>query len=278
MDMQRLTRTALPLTALTLLPLLAACGTESGDGSGSRAVGPGSGTGTQASVTGVRWTVDSLTVGGKTQQAPDAAYLEIDDNGEVSGNYGCNTFGSTAAFADDGIDFEAARSTEMACGDVPMEFEESFARTLDAGKFTPETTDGGLTLTTGDGDTVKLSEQKPAGLYGTKWRIGSLLDHDVATSLPEAAAGKAWFTLDKKAGTLRGSLGCNEVSAKATVSEKEITLGKPRTTRKMCSDSLMTAERTLLELFKGTVEYRIDHRNITLTSENNAGLGAVADK
>lgn len=269
---KRLTLTAL---ALLPLPLLAACGTESAGDSGSGNVGSNT---TKASVTGVRWKVDSLTVGGKTEQAPEGAYLKIADNGEVDGNYGCNTFGSTAAFKDDGIDFETTMSTEMACGDVSMKFEENLARTLDAEKFTAETTDGKLTLTTGDGDTVELSEEKPAELYGTKWRIDSLMDHDVATSLPEAAQGKAWFTLDKKAGTLQGSLGCNEVSAKATVSEDKITLGNPRTTRKMCSDSLMAAERSLLELFKGTVEYRIDHRSITLTSENNAGIGAVADK
>lgn len=272
MDKQRLTRTALPLTALTLLPLFAACGTESGAGSDS--VGPGA----KASVTGVHWTVDSLTVDGKTAQAPDGAYLKIDDNGEVNGNYGCNTFGSTADFKDDTVDFGAARSTEMACGDTPMKFEESLARTLSSGKFTAESTDGKLTLTTTDGDTVKLSEEKPAELYGTKWRVDSLMDHDVAQSLPEEARGKAWFTLDEKQGTLSGSLGCNEVSAKATVSEDEITLGNPRTTRKMCSDSLMAAERTLLGLFKGTVEYRIDHRSITLTSGNDLGIGAVADK
>ncbi|WP_216589447.1 META domain-containing protein [Streptomyces brasiliscabiei] len=273
-------RLRLTLTALALFPLtlLAACGTESSGDSGSGNVGSGTSTAEKSSVTDVRWKVDSLTVGDQTRQAPDGAWLRIADDGEVEGNYGCNTFGSTAAFKDDGIDFETARSTEMACGDAPMKFEESFARTLDTGTFTARTTDGGLTLTTGDGDTVKLSEEKPAELYGTKWRIDSLMDHDVATSLPEAARGKAWFTFDKKAGTLSGSVGCNDISAKATVSEDRITLGSPRTTRKMCSDSLMAAERSFLELFRGTVEYRIDHRSITLTSENDAGIGAVADK
>ncbi|MFD9254845.1 META domain-containing protein [Streptomyces bottropensis] len=270
-------RLRLTLTALAVLPLplLAACGSESAGDPGSGAVDAST---KKSSVTGVRWKVASLTVGGKTEQAPDGAYLKIADNGEVDGNYGCNTFGSTAAFKKSGIDFEAARSTEMACADAPMKFERSFARTLDAGTFTAETADGGLTLTTGDGDTVKLTKEKPAELYGTKWRIDSLTDRDVATSLPEAARGKAWFTLDEKAGTLSGSVGCNEVSAKATVSEDRITLGSPRTTRKMCSDSLMAAERSLLKIFKGTVEYRIDHRSITLTSENDAGIGAVADK
>jgi heat shock protein HslJ len=166
----------------------------------------------------------------------------------------------------------------MACGDAPMKFEERFSRTLDTGTFKAKAADGGLTLTAADGDTVRLSEEKPAELYGTKWRVDSLMDHDVAQSLPEEADGKAWFTFDKKKGTLSGSLGCNEVSAEATVSKGEITLGHARTTRKMCSDSLMAAERTLLGLFKGTVEYRIDHRSITLTRENGLGVGAVADK
>jgi heat shock protein HslJ len=273
-------RMRLTLTALAVLPLLAACGSESAGEAGSGAVGSAAdGASTKkSSVTGVRWKVDSLTVGGKTEQAPDGAYLKIADNGKADGNYGCNTFGSTAAFKKGGIDFENARSTEMACGDALMKFEKTFARTLDAETFTPETTDGGLTLTTGDGDTVKLTKEKAAELYGTKWRVDYLMDREVATSLPEAARGKAWFTLDEKAGTLSGSVGCNDISAKATVSEDRITLGSPRTTRKMCSDSLMAAERGLLELFKGTVKYRIDHRNITLTSENNTGLGAVADK
>ncbi|MFJ7042365.1 META domain-containing protein [Streptomyces sp. NPDC101112] len=274
MDKQRLTRTALPLAALTLFPLLAACGTESGTGAGSDSVGPGA----KESVTGVHWTVDSLTVDGKTTKAPAGAYLKIDDNGEVNGNYGCNTFGSTADFKDDSVDFDIARSTEMACGDAPMKFEKSFSRALDTETFKARATDGGLTLTTADGDTVRLSEEKPAELYGTKWRVDSLMDHDVAQSLPEEADGKAWFTFVKKKGTLSGSLGCNEVSAEATVSKGEITLGHARTTRKMCSDSLMAAERTLLGLFKGTVEYRIDHRSITLTRENGLGVGAVADK
>ncbi|MDX2531015.1 META domain-containing protein [Streptomyces europaeiscabiei] len=270
---KRLTLTAL---ALLPLPLLAACGSESAGDSGSGNVGSNT---TKASVTGVRWKVDSLTVGGKTEQAPDSAYLKIADDGEVNGNYGCNTFGSTAAFKEDGIDFEAARSTEMACGDVLMKFEKSFARALDTETFTAGATDDGkLTLTTADGDTVELTEEKLTPLYGTKWRIDSLLAHRVSNSLPEAARGKAWFTLDKKTGTLRGSGGCNDISAKATVSENRITLGQPRTTRKMCSDSLMDAERSFLKIFNGTVEYRIDHFTITLTSENYEGIGAVADK
>ncbi|MEV6184361.1 META domain-containing protein, partial [Streptomyces sp. NPDC052015] len=83
---------------------------------------------------------------------------------------------------------------------------------------------------------------------------------------------------DKEVGTVSGSLGCNRVSAMATVRGSHITLGAPRTTRQMCSGSLMTTEKSLLKLFDSTVSYRIDHRAITLTSENGEGIGAIADR
>ncbi|MET7855045.1 META domain-containing protein [Streptomyces avermitilis] len=291
---QRLTLPALTLTALTLLPLAVACGNEKGGSTGSSSVGAD----TEPSVTGVHWTVDSVTVNGATHQAPDGAHVEIAKNGRATGNYGCNSFHSTAAFKGDRITLSRTLSTEMACEKRPMEFEKTLARALAAGPLTAETGRGKLTLTTAKGDRVHLTEEKDAPLYGTKWTVNSLVDGDVAQSLPAAADGKAWLTFTKKGadkesadkesadkegadnevGTVSGSLGCNHVSAKATVRGSHITLGAPRTTRQMCSGSLMTTEKSLLKLFDSTVSYRIDHRSITLTSENGEGIGAIADR
>ncbi|MFG2384507.1 META domain-containing protein [Streptomyces avermitilis] len=301
---QRLTLPALTLTALTLLPLAVACGNEKGGGTGSSSVGAD----TEPSVTGVDWTVDSVTVNGTTHQAPDGAHVEIAKDGRATGNYGCNSFHSTATFKGDRITLSRTLSTEMACEKRPMEFEASLARALAAGPLTAEAGQGKLTLTTTEGDRVHLTEEKDAPLYGTKWTVNSLVGGDVAQSLPAAADGKAWLTFtkksgdkeaggkeagdkeagdkkgankkgaDKETGTVSGSLGCNRVSAKATVRGSHITLGAPRTTRQMCSGSLMTAEKSLLKLFDSTVSYRIDHRSITLTSENGEGIGAMADR
>ncbi|MFJ9968215.1 META domain-containing protein [Streptomyces avermitilis] len=296
---QRLTLPALTLTALTLLPLAVACGNEKGGGTGSSSVGAD----TEPSVTGVHWTVDSVTVNGTTHQAPDGAHVEIAKDGRATGNYGCNSFHSTATFKGDRITLSRTLSTEMACEKRPMEFEASLARALAAGSLTAEAGQGKLTLTTTEGDRVHLTEEKDAPLYGTKWTVNSLVGGDVAQSLPAAADGKAWLTFtkksgdkeagdkeagdkkgankkgaDKETGTVSGSLGCNRVSAKATVRGSHITLGAPRTTRQMCSGSLMTAEKSLLKLFDSTVSYRIDHRAITLTSGNGEGIGAMADR
>ncbi|MFJ8635164.1 META domain-containing protein [Streptomyces sp. NPDC093568] len=254
MDTKRLAA----LAALTLLPLAAACGSQD---AGSESVGAGA----AASVTGVHWAVDDVTVDGKKSDAPGSAWLKIADGGKVDGSLGCNNFGAEAAFADSHVTFEQLQSTEMACENVPVNFEQTLARTLADGDLTTEVDGDRLTLTTADGDRVALSKQKAATLQDTKWNITS----------PDTD-GKAHLTIDRKSGQVSGSLGCNKVKAEATVSDGRITLGTASTTRMMCDASLMKTEKTLLGLFGGTVEYRIDHRNLTLTSENGERVNATA--
>lgn len=271
MNKQRLT-----LTALTLVPLVVACGSESG--SSSVGSGSGSDSGSAASVKGVHWAVDSLTVDGKSEKAPGGAYVKIAEDGKVNGNYGCNGFGTTATVEGDSVRFGTARSTDMACEGVSMKFEESFRRALSDGRLKAETSDGKLTLTSDSGAKVVLSEEKPAQLYGTTWKVTSIVRDGTAVSLSSESKDKAWFTLDEKKGTLAGSLGCNRVSADATVRDGSLTLGTPGTTRRMCDGSLMDTEKTLLKLFESTVDYKIDARTITLTSKNGEGISAVANK
>ncbi|MGW2933606.1 META domain-containing protein [Streptomyces sp. NPDC001156] len=267
MDKHRLT-----LTVLTLLPLAVACGTDTGSGSGSGSVAPDG----KPPVTGIHWRVDSLTTGDATQKAPVGAYLQIDDSGQAHGNYGCNSFGASATVRGDRVDFGSARSTDMACDKAPMAFEAAFSHTLAGGALTAAVDEGRLTLTAENGDRVRLTKESDASLSGTRWQVTSLVDGDTASSLPAAATGKAWFTLDEKAGTASGSLGCNRFTAKATVRDGHLTLGVPRTTRRMCDASLMDTESTLTKIFDRPLTYRIDHRSITLTSENGKGVSALA--
>ncbi|WP_405585071.1 META domain-containing protein [Streptomyces sp. NBC_01092] len=254
MDTKRLTA----LAALTLLPLAVACGSQD---AGSDTVGAGA----AASVTGVHWAVDDVTVDGKKSAAPTSAYLRIADGGKVKGNLGCNHFGADAAFADSHVTFDGMQSTEMACEGVPADFEQTLARTLADGDLTTEVDGDKLILTTANGDRVALSKQEAAPLKGTKWTVTS----------PDAD-GKAHLTFDEKTGEVSGSLGCNKVKATATIRDGSITLGTASTTRMMCDTSLMKTEKTLLGLFDGTVKYGIDHRNLTLTSENGEQVNAAA--
>ncbi|MFF5984966.1 META domain-containing protein [Streptomyces olindensis] len=252
---QRMTLTA----AAMLVPLLAACGSEKADG-GSASVGAGK------PVTGMRWTVDSVTAGGTTHQAPTGAHVTI-DRGRAEGSFGCNNFGAEATVDGDRIRLGKTMATEMACENKPMAFEETLSRTLSDQEFKARVDGDRLTLTTEKGDTVRLTKAEDAPLAGTKWTVTT-----------PRADDRAHLTFDEKKGTVAGSLGCNKVNAKATVRDGHITLGPPATTRMMCEDSLMADEKKLLRLFDGTAKYRVDHQTLTLTSENGTSVRAVAGR
>lgn len=252
---QRMTLTA----AAMLVPLMAACGSEKAD-SGSGSVGAGK------QVTGVRWSVDSVTADGRTQKAPAGAHVTI-DKGRAEGSFGCNNFSAAATVDGDRVRLGRTMATEMACENKPMAFEKSLARAFSGQELKAKVDDDRLTLTTGRGDTVHLTEAEDAPLAGTRWTV----------TAPEAD-GRAHLTIDEKKGTVSGSLGCNKVNAKATVRDGYITLGPPATTRMMCEDSLMTVEKTLLRLFDGKLKYGVDQQTLTLTSGNGTSVRAVAER
>ncbi|WP_258574760.1 META domain-containing protein [Streptomyces shenzhenensis] len=135
--------------AALFAPLAVACGGERG---GSVAARP--------AVTGIDWTVDSVTVDGTTQRAPAHAHVKIED-GRAAGNLGCNQFSATVQITDDRIRLSHTRTTRMACDSARMAFERALARTLTAGPLTMKGEDRKLTLTTADGDRVQLSRTSP---------------------------------------------------------------------------------------------------------------------
>ncbi|MEU2776139.1 META domain-containing protein [Streptomyces sp. NPDC007162] len=112
----------------------------------------------QQPVTGIDWTVDSVTVDGTTHRAPAPAHVKIED-GRAAGSYGCNQFSATAQVTGDEIRLSHARSTRMACDEARMTFERALARTLAAGPLTTRTEGRNLTLTTPGGDRVQLSRK-----------------------------------------------------------------------------------------------------------------------
>lgn len=254
-----------------LVPLAAACGSEQADDAGSDRVGAGG-----QRVTGVRWSIDSVTVDGTTHRAPDTAHVRIDDGGRAAGSTGCNSFSARADVQDEGdgdgdgrrVRLSDAMFTEKACAKTPAGFEKSLGRALTTGPLTTKGEGERLTLTTADGDTVRLSRFEDVSLHGTEWVVD--------TPGQKGEKGRAVLTFDQDAETVSGRLPCNRVNAAATVSDGRITLGAPSTTRMMCEGSLMDAEKRLLGLFDSKVTYRIDQQTLTLTSEDGVTVRAVA--
>jgi heat shock protein HslJ len=260
---------SISVTALAVLAL-AACGAESGPGSGS---GGGS-VQPDVPVTGVHWSVDSLTIDGRRTAAPSGAHVEITDKGRAQGNYGCNHFGADVSVEGDTITVRPAEMTEMACEEKVQSFEDALRAAL-TGRLKAELTDGRLTLTTEKGDTIALTSQPPAPLVGTKWAVNSLVSGGTAASLPAGAEDKAFLTFGKD-GSVRGSLGCNRFTSTAEISEDSITFGRLASTRKLCDGPEMDVERKLVKVLEGTATYELNHRSLTLTGPDGEGFAAVA--
>ncbi|CAM5226752.1 META domain-containing protein [Streptomyces hirsutus] len=249
-------------TAALSVPFVAACGSgQAGAGAGSATAGTA-----EQSLTGIRWNVDSVTVDGTTHRATSDAYMILTEGGGVEGSYGCNSFRGDSALDGDRVRLDLLESTLVACDGPGREFDHALLNAFTAGNPRAEVKDGRLTLTFGDGNTVRLSEGgADTPLHGTKWKISTLDAED-----------RAHLTFDEEEGTVSGSLGCNKVNADATVRNGHITVGTPTTTRMVCEDSLMKTEKRLLRFFDTTLSYRIDHRSMTLTSENGTSFEAFA--
>ncbi|MFD5426271.1 META domain-containing protein [Streptomyces sp. NPDC127084] len=261
----------LPLTLAAVLALTA-CGTEQGPGSGGASeVRP------ETPVTGVHWSVDSVTVDGKKSAAPEGAHLLIDTKGRAEGNFGCNHFGADATVDGSTITVGQVERTEMGCANDIDAFERTMSEAF-SGELDAKRSDGTLTLTTERGDTIVLTEQQPAPLVGTKWTVSSLLTGDRAASVPVGAEKRAYLVLGKD-GSVRGSLGCNTFSGTAKVSESgsTITFGRLATTRRMCAPPQMTLESELGKVLRGTVSYELDHRRLSLTGTTGDGSGKGAE-
>ncbi|MFE7481655.1 META domain-containing protein [Streptomyces sp. NPDC057552] len=272
----RTQRMATGVSVLALLTL-AACGTDAGSGPGSGSGGGGGGDTARSDVpvTGVAWSVDSLTVDGKRTAAPEGSRLEIDRKGRATAYFGCNHIGAKAEVDGDRITLSEQAHTEMACGESVDAFEKAAVAALGS-ELTAKLSGEKLTLTTEGDDTLALSEEKAADLVGTRWAVDTLLDGESATSvpadLPEDRAPHLTFGED---GTVQGNYGCNSYRGTAEVKGSAITFGPPAGTKKLCPDPEMETERAVLAVLDGPATYTVKGRTLTITADDGKGIAAT---
>ncbi|MEU2246012.1 META domain-containing protein [Streptomyces sp. NPDC019224] len=274
-------RNRLGLGLLAALLALVACGTEPAERNGagpSRSASAG-GTGTArpaASLTGVRWSVGSVTADGRRTDAPAGAHVEIDANGRASGSYGCNRFTARARLDGHTLTVEPETTTQMGCRPDVQRFESLLAGAF-SGKLTATVEKRTLTLTTADGDAIALTARRPVPLAGTDWRVTTLSSGSAASSVPGGTEDKARITFGRD-GTVHGTLGCNTFRGKAEVSGSTIAFGALAVTRKVCPDPETRLERAVRAVLDGTTTtFGIDLGTLTLTTKSGEqGLGARA--
>ncbi|MBK3584307.1 META domain-containing protein, partial [Streptomyces sp. MBT57] len=189
---------------------------------------------------------------------------------------GCNHISADASVEGDRITFGKPVSTQMACDETTEKAEKAALAAMD-GEVTAKLSGEKLTLTTEGGDTIALSEEKPAGLVGTRWAVNTLLSGETATSvpadLPKERVPHLTFGED---GTVHGNSGCNSFHGKAAVEGSTIDFGPPAGTRKMCPEAEMEVERAVLAALDGPATYTIKGSTLTVTSKDGKGIGATA--
>jgi heat shock protein HslJ len=133
--------------AAALVPLMVACGSEQAGSSGS--VGP------EQPVTGVRWNIESVTVGGRTQPVAGDAHLTFDEKtGKVGGRLGCNHVNAKATVSDGHITLGSPSTTRMMCDTSLMTTERSLL-TLFNSTLSYRVDQRTLTLTSENGDSLR---------------------------------------------------------------------------------------------------------------------------
>ncbi|MER7762910.1 META domain-containing protein [Streptomyces sp. NPDC097619] len=261
--------------ALVAALALTACGSNSTTDSGAE-----TGSGPKEVLSGVKWTVQSVTVGGKKTEAPAGAADLLIEGKEATGNYGCNNFRAKVEQGDGTLTVDPGPTTAMAC-DV-IEFEMLYSKVLE-GELKVATAPDSLTLTNAKGDAIAFTSKadapaKAAPLTGTRWKVEHLASGANGDDVVSTVPGKAYFTLSAD-GTAEGNLGCNTFRAPATVQGDTITFGRVAATRMACTGDAAETEKGLgLLLASGPLTYKIDGSTLTLTGKDGHGLGAQAAK
>ncbi|MBA2950057.1 META domain-containing protein [Streptomyces sp. PSKA28] len=267
---------------------LTACGNQPGSGQ----------VGGDVQVADTRWVPEKVTVDGKDIPLPEEAHNAHvtfkpgaakpgEGGGQSGGSVGCNSIGADVEVEGDLVRVSDLASTEMGCPGPVQDFEERFTSIfhgdLKAKVTEPEGKPKTLTLTSDNGDSITLRSEAAPPLKGTKWTVDALTGkgaEGTAESLPKAARGRAYLVLSKD-GTVRGSLGCNTFSGKATVkdgAQGTIEFGRLATTRKLCSAPVMRTENAIKEILDGKVAYEKEHDVLTLTADSGKGLTTRAEE
>ncbi|CAM5451441.1 Heat shock protein HslJ OS=Streptomyces albaduncus OX=68172 GN=FHS32_004602 PE=4 SV=1 [Streptomyces griseoloalbus] len=186
---------------MLVVPLAAACGGEkAGAGSGAAEA--------ERPVTGVRWTVDSVTVDGATHRAPGGAHLTLGEDGRATGSYGCNLFEARLRTDGDRVRLTDPGETEP-CGHCD-ERVMSEPRRRSPAPWPPERAERQPVATEQAAVTLTLrlrrhraSHRRPkdSPLSRNRWNV----------TTPDGA-GRAHLTFDKERGAVKpGIMGCNQV-------------------------------------------------------------------
>ncbi|MFN8018240.1 MAG: META domain-containing protein [Acidimicrobiales bacterium] len=205
----------------------------------------------------------------KGAQLADGGHLNLSFNGrQMSVAGGCNSLVGAYELVDGQLRwYDPPAASEMACAQPLMDQDTWLADWLVQG--VEAELDGDRLTLSGDGATIELvdqaSIQEDAPLVGTTWKLKTMIEGDVASSVP--ANAKAATITFQEDGTVEVFTGCNRGSTTATVSEDgtAIEFDHVMLTRMACGKDAATVETAVMAVVDGKVAAEVDGTTLTLT-------------
>jgi heat shock protein HslJ len=195
-------------------------------------------------------------------------------DGSISISGSCNTASGEYAVEDGVLIADSFAMTEMAC-EEPRMAQDTLLVEFIGDRPTITLVGETLTLTTESMELTMLDREvadPDRPLVGTKWIATTIIDGDVAASLPEGVT----VTLEFVNGRVQGRFGCNSGGGDYFVEGSKLTLGPLMRTKMACDDPQATTESHVLSVLDGDVEFAIEAVSLTLTN-GNLGLQLSAD-
>ncbi len=256
--------TAWRLAALAVL-VLAACGSRAGSG-GTELNGR-----TYLSIAVVENGAPKALVAGTRIR------LSFDPDGSrIAANAGCNHLGGQARIDAGRLVVTDLATTDMGC-DRPRHEQDEWLGKLLLARPSITITGSQLVLATQTAE-LRLHDREVADpdrpLLGTRWIVDTIIDKDIASSIPQGAVAHVTLSAD---GSLSGSAGCNTMGGSFTSTGTALRFSGIFTTKMACEDGRMRLERSVLDVLRDEVTFEIEANVLRLQHPSGRGLQLRAE-
>ncbi len=253
-----------------LMVLLAACGGRGNASQGADAPPPAD------PLRGHTFLSTAIKVAGADHPlaADTRVSLQFTDDGRLIASAGCNSLNGPVRVAEGKLSGDLAM-TEMGCAQELMAQDQWLAEVLGA---QPAWRLDGPELTVTSGQTeLTLVEREVAepdvALVETTWVVDTLIDGQMASSVPAGAKATLVFGVDRV--TVAG--GCNNGSTGYELSGSTIKFEGVSMTMKACAEDVMRLERSVVDVLTGAVAFEITADKLSLEHPSGKSLGLHAE-
>ncbi|HEX6360123.1 META domain-containing protein [Actinophytocola sp.] len=253
----------LAYVAVPLLLLLAGCGGQPAEPAGSPV----------PDLRGRTFLATAVTEDGAPRTLLPGTELSVEftDDGLLKANAGCNFMQGQVDTSGGKLAIKEGSTTEMGC-DQPRLDQDNFVFGALGASPSWQLSGDQLTITSGT-TTFQLAPREAVdpdrALAGTTWELDTLVDGDVASSMP---AGAQPVTLTFDGAQIAADTHCNSVTAKYTQSGDKLQVEPGPMTRKMCAPEIMQGETAVAGVLQGEVTYEITADRLTLTNSSGKGI------